>query len=271
MREIANKSSLDQRIIVFALTIFICVFLGPFNTGADLELWTRVAFWTMAVVSVGMFVELCIFTALSSPILEPFHFMFRIIIGSAIGSVPGTSFVLTLNKVFRPEHSEAINFPILWAQVTVMGVMVAGLDLLISNRSRVSQAISKLHKPETTTPPEASAEITELKPARLFQRLPVRLREAQIISMSMQDHYVEVTTTNGSEMILMRLSDAIDLLDQIDGAQTHRSHWVSKAHAIEMTKNARRHELKLSDGRSIPVSNSFKAAVNKMLNEKKQA
>ncbi len=88
--------------------------------------------------------------------------------------------------------------------------------------------------------------------------------------MSMQDHYVDVTTTLGNEMILMRLSDAIDLLDGIPGAQTHRSHWAEKAHTKTLTRVARRHQLNLSDGRTLPVSSSYREAVEQMLDEKGQ-
>ena len=35
--------------------------------------------------------------------------------------------------------------------------------------------------------------------------------------MSMQDHYVEVTTTRGTEMVLMRFSDAIKDVAPVDG------------------------------------------------------
>ena len=82
---------------------------------------------------------------------------------------------------------------------------------------------------------------------------------------------MNVTTTLGSEMILMRMADAIDLLDGIAGVQTHRSHWAAQAHSNGLTRVARRHTLALSDGRSIPVSSSYRNAVEQMLNEKGQA
>jgi len=71
-------------------------------------------------------------------------------------------------------------------------------------------------------------------------------------------------------MILMRLSDAIDLLDGIEGVQTHRSHWAARAHASSLSRVDRRHQLALKDGRSVPVSNSYRANVEQMLNEKGQ-
>jgi DNA-binding LytR/AlgR family response regulator len=68
-------------------------------------------------------------------------------------------------------------------------------------------------------------------------------------------------------MLMLRLSDAIDLLDGKSGVQTHRSHWAAKTHAKSLGKVARRHELLLTDGRSLPVSSSYKDAVKTMLKE----
>ena len=43
---------------------------------------------------------------------------------------------------------------------------------------------------------------------RFLQRLPLEMGR-KIISLSMQDHYVRVTTDRGSVMILIRFSDAV--------------------------------------------------------------
>ena len=153
----------------------------------------------------------------------------------------------------------------LWFKVTIMAILIAGLEHLIWTRFRL---------PLSSDVQDESSEQERLAPfsaPRLLSRLPDRLRMAQIISMSMQDHYVEINTTLGSEMLLMRLSDAIDLLDGMSGAQTHRSHWVARDHAQHLTKVARRHELTLSDGRKLPVSNRYLDAVKNLLKEKERA
>jgi len=265
MREITKQSRADQRIAVFALAIFICVFLGPFDTSDDLEFWDRVVFWSIAISVIGVFMEFCITAAIESRWLRALPSLFQVAIGSAIGSVPGTAFVITLNKVFRPDHLIDVVFPVLSLQVTIMAILIAGLAHLVASRSGTSASEETSEATLKDVPP-----IT-LQTARLAQRLPTRLREGQIISMSMQDHYVNVATTLGSEMILMRMADAIDLLDGIAGVHTHRSPWAAQAHSNGLTRVARRHTLTLSDGRSIPVSSSYRNAVEQMLNKKGQA
>ena len=51
----------------------------------------------------------------------------------------------------------------------------------------------------------------------------------KLVRMQSADHYVEVHTERGAKLLLMRLSDATQILETFDGAQVHRSHWVNYA------------------------------------------
>lgn len=268
MREISTRTPKDERILVFGLAIFMCVFFGPFDTIIDLGFWQRVSFWTVAITSVGMVIELCMIGVLESRWCENWYVGLKLTLGAMIGAVPGTSFMVAINTLFRPEHLSNLNFPTVWLKVTIMALLIAGLEHLIWMRFRSRQSSDHFEIVDTDQP-AAPPDVIALP--RLFSRLPDKLREGQIISMSMQDHYVEISTTLGSEMLLMRLSDAIDLLDGMAGAQTHRSHWAARSHAISLAKSARRHELTLSNGDKVPVSNSYKSAVENMLNGKRRA
>lgn len=274
MRENSKLSTKDERVLVFGIAIFLCVFLGPFDTTDDLEFWDRAVFWTISVICVGVLVEQCMLATLHSRFLTKLHVSIKLVLGGMIGAVPGTAVMIVVNMLFRPEHLDGQSFPVLWVKITIMAMLVAGLEHLIWIRFRgpnATAAQEELEALEQDAPKPYDPHPQTMSMPRLFHRLPDRLREAQIISMSMQDHYVEVTTTLGSEMLLMRLNDAVDLLDGISGARTHRSHWVARAHAIRLSKAARRYEVTLSDGRKLPVSNSYKDAVEQMLNEKGQA
>jgi LytTr DNA-binding domain len=67
---------------------------------------------------------------------------------------------------------------------------------------------------------------------RFLARLPPKLKGAVLYAVSAEDHYLRIHTSKGSDLILMRLADAIAELEGIEGAQTHRSWWVARA-AIE--------------------------------------
>ncbi|MEL6584928.1 MAG: LytTR family DNA-binding domain-containing protein [Pseudomonadota bacterium] len=107
--------------------------------------------------------------------------------------------------------------------------------------------------------PERSAPVT----ARIWKRVPPKLGR-DLVRLSVQDHYVEVHTTLGMELVLMRFSDAMAELEGIAGHQTHRSHWVADAAIAESVRRDGRVFLRLRDGTDIPVSRSFQPALREM-------
>ncbi len=82
-----------------------------------------------------------------------------------------------------------------------------------------------------------------------------------LIRLSMQDHYVEVHTALGRELILMRLADAIEELSGVPGLQVHRSHWVALDAVADAVKDQGRTSLRMRDGALVPVSRSYRDAV----------
>ena len=94
-------------------------------------------------------------------------------------------------------------------------------------------------------------------PPKFLERLPLKLRGAEVWAVEAEDHYLRLHTSLGQDLILMRLSDALTELDGIEGAQTHRSWWVARA-AVTATERAEgRAILTLKDGAQAPVSRSF--------------
>ena len=97
----------------------------------------------------------------------------------------------------------------------------------------------------------------------LSARLPVRLRSAEIWALQAEDHYLRVHTSLGSDLILMRLSDAIAELDGLDGAQTHRSWWVAKTAVASARRIDERAVIMLPNGVEAPVSRKFAPALRR--------
>jgi len=277
MREPANPSKSDRRIIVYAIAITLCVFLGPFGSSEQLGFWDRAIYWTVAIIAVGLLVETCVASALQSSLLGRLHYMYRVFVGACIGAFPGAATIFFINQTMRPDHLESTQFPFLWAQVSIMAIIISFFDLYSMPRETRERRIYGMSGQTRDAPVSLAATSapierppTAFSQPRLMERLPSHLRLSQVISLSMQDHYVEVTTTKGSEMLLMRLSDAVDLLDGLPGAQTHRSHWAAQSHAQAMTRAGRKQSLTLSDGRTLPVSKSYAEPVQAMLDKKGQ-
>lgn len=88
----------------------------------------------------------------------------------------------------------------------------------------------------------------------LTDKLPPRLKQARILSLEAEDHYLRVRTDRGEALVLMRLSDAVAALSGLDGAQTHRSWWVARDAVTDAETGGGRAVLALSDGVKAPVS-----------------
>jgi hypothetical protein len=76
-----------------------------------------------------------------------------------------------------------------------------------------------------------------------------------VLALQMEDHYVRVHRSAGSELILMPLSRAIDSVEA-EGLRTHRSWWVASHAVAAVEGNARSMRLRLSNGLVAPVARS---------------
>lgn len=94
-------------------------------------------------------------------------------------------------------------------------------------------------------------------PPRFLSRLPPKLSGATLFAVEAEDHYLRLHTSKGQDLILMRLSDAIDELEGIEGARTHRSWWVARAAVTSAERAEGRATLTLADGTEAPVSRSY--------------
>lgn len=89
---------------------------------------------------------------------------------------------------------------------------------------------------------------------RFLDRLPDKLKGGAIYAVQAEDHYLRLHTSKGSDLILMRLADAIAELEGIEGAQTHRSWWVAKDAIAEVKRADGRISLALKNGAEAPIS-----------------
>lgn len=122
----------------------------------------------------------------------------------------------------------------------VMCLAMSGLAILLSHR-RVA-ALSA---------PVAPA------PVKFLERLPLKLRGAEIWAVEAQDHYLRLHTSKGQDLILMRLADAVAELAGIEGAQVHRSWWVARDAVADARRRDGRATLTLRDGSEVPVSRTY--------------
>lgn len=98
-------------------------------------------------------------------------------------------------------------------------------------------------------------------PARFPDRLPMKLRGATIHAVESEDHYLRIHTDRGSDLILMRLSDALIELEGLEGAQTHRGWWVARDAVRGASRGDGRATLTLEGDILAPVSCRYAKAL----------
>lgn len=75
-----------------------------------------------------------------------------------------------------------------------------------------------------------------------------------ILALESEDHYVRVHGEGRSELLLIRLRDAIAELDGCPGEQTHRSWWVARAAVAGTSGSGRGRTVRLINGIDVPVA-----------------
>jgi DNA-binding LytR/AlgR family response regulator len=111
------------------------------------------------------------------------------------------------------------------------------------------------------TPALTHAAPREAAPPAFLERLPPRLRGADLYAVRAEDHYLRLYTSRGEDIILMRLADALIELEGLEGARVHRSWWVARSAVIDADRGNGRAAFTLPGGVVAPVSRTYAAAL----------
>ncbi len=85
--------------------------------------------------------------------------------------------------------------------------------------------------------------------------------EGELISVSADNHYLNVRTCTGEARVLMRFSDAIRELEGFDGLRIHRSHWIARNKVQQVDRDGGRSFVILTNGERLPVSAAYRDAL----------
>ena len=211
------------------------VFLALTNAfGATTDLWLRLVYWVVLMIAAGLWAEVCMRTVRRLSGMEA-SLPARFVVSVLIIGLPLTLVVWAVTGwIF---YGQAYGFDMLPGLVWRVLLITAGM-------TAIGMALEQ--KTVTTEAGEG--------PPRFFDRLPPRLRGAAIHAVQAEDHYLRIHTDRGSDLILMRLSDAVAELEGLEGAQTHRSWWVARDAVQDVKRGDGRATLTLDGGLVVPVS-----------------
>jgi DNA-binding LytR/AlgR family response regulator len=223
--------------VVLALT-------GAFGSGAA-SLGLRLAFWVPIMLAGALWGHLC------SRWVERFVDLdARPWLTVAALTVSITGPVVLLVWLVTGLVFEGRVYPL-----DVLPLMIVPVAVITATMSAINVFLAKAQPIQTHAAPAGAA------PARFPDRLPMKLRGATIRAVQAEDHYLRIHTDRGSDLILMRLSDALDELEGLEGSQTHRSWWVAKDAVRDVARGDGRATLTLDGGLEAPVSRKYAKAL----------
>ena len=245
-------------LIVATIAGLLMTFFGAFGTGA-VPLGTRLAYWLIIMES-GALIGIGATTGVRSwgrlaerPVRE--GALISLLIALPLTMVVAGTTTVMLGG--RPPSAASLAGMFV-AVLVVTGVITAVNYATVRTQVAVEPVASDSPPPARTFVDVAVPAVAEqTSRARLLDRLPPHLRCADLYAIQSEDHYLRVHTSAGSNLILLRMSDALAELEGVDGARTHRSWWVARAAVQTVERSDGRAELTLPGNVVAPVSRSF--------------
>ncbi len=228
-------------------------FLGPFGSYPGFPTATRYAFW-LGLTVVGVIAAVAVEAVL--PLTRLRAGVIRIGAVALVSALPMTFVVAWTVSLVQPGRFYTPQ------QLTALYWGVAAVQLLVVYATTTTsptgnhvQVAGRAPAPPVPANEAASAAF----PAALLSKLPPGIG-GDIIALETEDHYLRVHAVGGSHLILMRMADAVALLDPQLGVQVHRRWWVAEAAVAGMRTEGQKLFLCLKDDSLVPVGRTFSAA-----------
>ncbi len=260
-----SASSLSQRLvrglIIGAIAAVVLTIVGALHTDA-VALPLRLAYW-LAVILPGSILGLVVQSAVSAWGGVAGRRWLEMLVVAGMIAVPHTFVVIVASMLMF-----GINV-LTPMTVIAFGGVVLMFSLILTVINYLSGAVAvPFHNdiaPVAVAPADAAAAavvpLATTMPPGLVERLPPRLGAGRLLALEAEDHYLRVHTDLGHDIILMRMTDAIALLDSLPGARVHRSWWVARDAVEGSSSIGGRTTLCLATGITAPVSRAMRPLI----------
>jgi hypothetical protein len=158
-------------------------------------------------------------------------------------------------RLWVPQALRHVSFGELTAQVLLINLFIGTVTWVLLRKpgERVDGTLSRAQP----------AQVSDVS-RTVRAKLPLALRQAPIVALSAEDHYVRVRTDRGQALILMNFANAVAALGPDAGVRIHRSHWVSRALAAKTTTCGSRNGIRVDDDTVLPVSRAGRKLLNEL-------
>ncbi len=240
LREMRALAAAPRLWATFAVVVLIFTVTGPFGSLA-MPVAPRFFYW-LSVQFAGWA------TAIAGSILADAFLAGRIrsgfarmMLGSLIAALPIAFWIELIELGFSGKPPTLAAY---WSNLAVALPLSALFCVLayMTLRREIDAVASR---------PEAPPLLARLRPEN----------RGPLLRLSAEDHYTEVVTAHGRELVLIRFSDALKETGATPGLRIHRSHWIADAHVAGWRRTGGVPMLVARDGAALPVSrSSLKAA-----------
>ncbi|MDE0114980.1 MAG: LytTR family DNA-binding domain-containing protein [Albidovulum sp.] len=246
IRELRRNRRFRRHVLAVAVTIAVLAYLGPFGTAVRLESGELILYWLVAVAGNWSLAMTIVPAAHRVAAIAGKPVWVGTIAGALAAAFPGTAIVFALEWQVGDPITSATGLVYLYSCVALVFLVLSFLAYHLVEMP--------LRAPASECSPEPASQSSGSSP--FLSRLPSRLG-FDLLHLRMQDHYVQAHTTNGSELVLLRFRDALREVENLDGLQVHRSHWVARSAIKEARRRSGRVTLELVNGTEVPVSRSY--------------
>jgi len=251
--------------------------LGPFGTYDAMETPARALYWFTVIGLIWLqsdlvtrFLERALAGRLPRPNLTiP-------AIAALIVALPATAVVIVVTQLMMPGVQISLG-QTLWQVFVVILVFSLAFNNLggaTSEAAAEGEALEAERRMEEArlreeaglredarAMPRNDANIPPPAPdTRFRRRFPAGLT-GRLLCLEMEDHYLRIHTDKGSDIILMRMSDAEEELSDVEGLRVHRSWWVAREAVTGVKRDGTRLLLQLENGLEIPVGKTYRGAL----------
>ncbi len=232
--------------MILASGLFMTL-VGPFGTGGA-PFWTSLAYWIGMMTAGTVLANIIVRLAVRLDLFERRPWLWAVLVALVmtppqtvvVWAASGLTFQGGLNLALLPGYGP----PVLLVTLAMLAITV------LTQRTPIQTHAA----PGSPAPGETPA-------APFLDRLPPKLKGAELHAIQAEDHYLRLHTSHGQDIILMRLADALAELRGLEGAQVHRSWWVARDAVVSAERGNGRASLTLKTGAIAPVSRTYAQAL----------
>lgn len=244
----------------FVTIVMIFAITGPYGTLARLMPGARLGYWlTLHAVAWSIAI---VFSVIAEILLrERMSSMFaRMMTGSVIAAFP-IGFGIGLVDLAFFGTIPSVSGSLLQALASIPLCMLFCFLTYLTMHEQIATAAEGFPKDEPATDPIKTSDTKDLPPqVPILSRLKPENRGA-LIRLAVRDHYTEVVTSRGRELVLLRFGDALMEIGGTEGLRLHRSHWIAADYVAGLKRDNGKLLVVTRDGLEMPVSRPYADAV----------